>query len=180
MALFTLNTQGLTANNQAPFTQNVTREQGYGNGDLGSPVLSFFEFKEGAFVTGSGETVSYTGVRLTSVLVDITQTKNIVTTAINGRNGTVKEYVSDGDYVIVLTGKIVSSNNIYPVAEVRALKELMAVPDSLEFSCPFLEQFDITNVVVTDFTLNESEGFRNEQPFTISLLSDSVITLDLL
>lgn len=179
MALFVLNTQGLTANNQAPFPQNITREAGYGNGDLGSPVLSFFEFREGAYITG-GNTVSYSGVRLTSVLVDVTQTKNIVTTAINGRNGTVKEYVSDGDYVIVLTGKIVSNNNIYPVAEVLALKELMSVPDSLEFSCPFLEQFDITNVVVTDFTLNESEGFRNEQPFTISLLSDSIITLDLL
>jgi hypothetical protein len=180
MATFILTSDAIAAVQGAAFIkQPVTREQGYGNGDLGLPIMSYFEFLAGAYTPAQGgDPVQYDGVKLTNVLVTITQTKNIVTTAINGRNGTVKEYVSDGDYVISLTGSVVSPDNIYPTAAVRALRELMSVPASLEFSCPFLEQFDITNVVVTDFDFSETAGTRNMQAFTISLLSDEIIELE--
>jgi hypothetical protein len=180
MATFILTSDAIGAIQTANFQRiPVTREQGYGNGDLGLPIMSYFEFIAGAYTPAQGgEPVQYDGVKLTNVLVTITQTKNIVTTAINGRNGTVKEYVSDGDYVISLTGSVVSPDNIYPTAAVRALRELMSVPASLEFSCPFLEQFDITNVVVTDFDFSETAGTRNMQAFTISLLSDEIIELE--
>lgn len=180
MATFILTSDAIGAIQTANFQRvNAPREQGYGNGDLGLPIMSYFEFIAGAYTPAQGgEPVNYDGVKLTNVLVTITQTKNIVTTAINGRNGTVKEYVSDGDYVIQLTGSVVSPDNVYPTAAVRALRELMSVPAALEFSCPFLEQFDITNVVVTDFDFSETAGTRNMQAFTISLLSDEIIELE--
>jgi hypothetical protein len=35
-------------------------------------------------------------MKFTSALITVTQQKNIVKTALAGRNGTVKEYMSDG------------------------------------------------------------------------------------
>jgi hypothetical protein len=179
MATFILTSAGIGATQTANFQRVITEsEQGFDNGDLGLPVQSFFEFKEGSYTNRDNNQVSFNGVRLTTVLVNLTQSKNIVMTPINGRNGTVKEYVSDGDFVIEIFGKVVNKNNIYPTEAVRALKELKDVPQAIEINCPYLQTFDISNVVITDFEMNETEGFRNSQEFRISMVSDTIIELE--
>ncbi len=153
---------------QVPSTQEPSNGKSY----LGTPVYSFVEFSEGSYVRLSGERISYDGVRLETVLLTISQTKNIVVTSIQGKDGTIKEYVSDGDYIITITGKVVNQNNEFPEIALNALKEICKVPDTLAISCPFLEAFDVTGGVITDYNFNELEGFRDTVDFTLNILSD--------
>ena len=47
-------------------------------------------------------------LQLLWVLLEVTQTKIIIKTPVQGRNGTVKEYISDGDYIVNIRGGLFS------------------------------------------------------------------------
>lgn len=118
------------------------------------------------------------GLEIDTVLIEISQAKNIVKTAIEGRNGTVKEYISDGDYEITMRGAIVGKNAMqYPLEEVEGLIEILKVPDDIEIVSSFLQLFGIQNVVVESYSLPQTEGVMNMQMFEIKLVSDTPIEL---
>ena len=113
-----------------------------------------------------------------TVIFGISQTKNIVTTAVQGRNGTIKEYISDGDYQIDVQLLVVNNGSkIYPADLVNDFIGLLQVQDSLECISPFLQAFNIFNVVVESYKALSREGFMNTQPFELTLLSDNPIEL---
>jgi hypothetical protein len=115
---------------------------------------------------------------LGTVLVDIQMTKTIITTPINGRNGTVKEYYSDGDYVVSLRGALVNPKGTnYPYDEFRALNDLLKAKVSLKVTSEFLGLFPIYNLAITDYTFPQEEGLSNTQLFQINALSDTPIEL---
>jgi len=172
MALFVLTSGILQASNR-PFQKPAqTFEQDNGKSYLGTPVYSYIEFPEGSYETLKGERIDFDGVRINEVLLEVSMTKNIVTTAIQGRNGTIKEYVNDGDYNITITGKLVNQQNAFPELALNALKEICKVPDTLVINSPFLQYFDITACVILDYRFIEVEGFRNVVDFSINILSD--------
>ncbi len=121
---------------------------------------------------------SDTQLYIDTVLFQVTMSKNIVTTSIQGRNGTVKEYISDGDYSISMKGGLVNSlGDVYPVESVRILIELMQLPTSLNVTCPFLQLFNIYQVVINSYDVPQHEGGGNTQLFTLECLSDEPIEL---
>lgn len=124
------------------------------------------------------ETTEYRGIRVDTVIFDVSQTKNIVTTQVQGRSGTIKEYISDGDFIISARGAIVNEDNIYPERDVKTLINICKVPDALKITSPFLNNiFGIQEVVIMNYRLNQSEGFRNLQLFELTLQSDIPIQL---
>ena len=158
---------------------------------LGTPVFTQIEFQPGRYFELSDiekeNPIDYEGVVLQTVLADVTQTKNIVTTPIQGRNGTVKEFVSDGDFIITITGgvigetvdgKITEINQFYPEVDVRRLIEICKVPQAVTITAEFLQLFGINDVVITDYNFGEKEGTRDLQPFQITMLSDIPIDLN--
>lgn len=153
--------------------QEQTFEPDNGKSYLGTPVYSYIEFPEGSYETLEGRQIDYDGIRINEVLIDVTMAKNIITTQIQGRNGTIKEYFSDGDYTITVTGKAINENNAFPEVALNALKEICKVPETLVINCPFLQYFGITAGVITDYSFTEVEGYRNRVDFTISLISDT-------
>lgn len=148
---------------------------------LGTPVYSNLEIKPFNYETLEGEQISIlNGVIIDTVLISISQTKNIVTTSIQGRNGTVKEYISDGDYQISIEGKIVSKTNNYPESEVAELIQICKAPISIpadSIVSEYLSFFGIHSFVIESFDFPQNEGVRNEQEFSISALSDDPIEL---
>jgi Domain of unknown function (DUF6046) len=116
-------------------------------------------------------------VYLGEALVNVSQVKNVIATPVVGRNGTIKEYVSDGDFVIKIQGVLVSNNSLYPKEAFSDLLELLQTPDVIAVTSWFLQQFGIFNLVVTDYACPQAEGFENVQPFEISALSDAPIEL---
>lgn len=130
---------------------------------LGTPIFSDFRFQGNKGVED---------IYLETVLIDVAQTKNIVTTAINGRNGTIKEYISDGDYVVNIKGALVSQDNIYPMGDVRDLLGILLKKETLNIVSDYLRIFNIYNIVVTDYKFTQVEGYQNTQFFEINAISD--------
>lgn len=131
---------------------------------LGTPVFSDITIKR----EGKPDLV------LETVLIDVAMRKNIVTTTVQGRPGTVKEYVSDGDYEVRIRGILVEHGlNAYPLDQVRDLHEVLRRSEAIPVVADYLRFFDIYNLVVTSYNFAQSEGFQNIQAFELSCISDN-------
>ena len=156
---------------------------------LGTPVFSNLEIPAGKYKNLKGEVIPFDGIRIDTVLFDVSIGKNIVRTPINGRDGTVKQYISLGDYSISCQGIIigesdasnagfdVSETNLVPEEELRKLNEIMRVPQEIEVISEFLDFFDISTVVIEDSNFSQREGFRDSVYFSLGMLSDTPIEL---
>ncbi len=106
-------------------------------------------------------------------IISINQEKNIVSTALQGRDGTIKEYISDGDYAITLDAAVINKDGTmqYPIEDLRKLKKLLKIKDALEIQSDLLEVFGIRSAVVSSYFLTQ-ETHSNRQSIQIQLLSD--------
>lgn len=125
----------------------------------------------------------------TECLININQEKNIVSTALQGRNGTIKEYISDGDYSISIDAAVnnyqevnlpnyfgvdiefVNASMEYPLDKIQQLQRLLAMPQTLELQSDFLLLFGVKSAVVKSFNLQQ-ETHSNRQSISIQMLSD--------
>lgn len=148
---------------------------------LGTPVYSTLEFlkdNSGTSLDNSlgvgAQSTSDTLLRLDTVLFVVTGTKNVIKTPIVGRNGTVKEYISMGDYQINCKGSIVSSElNVYPRNEVSLLIQILTLAKPISIACEFLGLFGIDNIIIDpEFSISEKLGSRNEVLFEFNAISD--------
>ena len=156
---------------------------------LGTPVFSNLEIPAGQYKNLKGEVIPFDGIRIDTVLFDVSIEKNIVRTPINGRDGTVKQYISLGDYAISCQGILIGSSdavnsgfdvdetNIVPELEIRKLNEIMRVPQEIEVVSEFLDFFDISTVVIEGANFSQREGFRDSIYFSLGMLSDAPIEL---
>lgn len=116
-------------------------------------------------------------IELQTVLSDVAMTKNIVKTTMQGVDGTIKEYISDGDYEISIRGMLVSEENAYPQEATNTLHQLCLVKNELVVESEFLQLFGIYNLVIESYSFPQQEGFRNIQLFELSAISDKPIEL---
>ena len=106
----------------------------------------------------------------------MTKNKKIVETEIVGRSGTIKEYISNGEYQISLevglqgTDGVVISDE-YPEESIRTLRKFLELDKAFEVYSDFLDIWDISKVVVKDFSLTQQTD-SNYQTLTIKLVSD--------
>lgn len=114
-----------------------------------------------------------------TALIEINQTKNIVKTSISGLNGTVKEYMSNGDFIINLKGVIVGdiANQRPDRNDLNALVAFLNAPLTIPISCSFCDELKISSVVIESYRLGQREGARNVIDIDINMVSDSTIQL---
>jgi hypothetical protein len=114
-----------------------------------------------------------------TALIEVNQTKNIVKTAIAGTDGTVKEFMSEGDFIINLKGVIVgdTASQRPDINKLNSLVAYLKAPLSLPISCSFLDEWLISSIVVESYKIGQREGARNVIDVEINMLSDSVIEL---
>ena len=171
---------------------------------LNTPVISNLEFPSGNYnPLGQPDVLEpYEGLRIDTVLFTITQARNIITTPIIGRNGTIKEYIADGDFEItaecIITGEtqegtsqssddnqatgsqILSKIGIgdkYPERDVKRLIEICQVPSAIQVTSSFLDLFGIKEVVIQNYNFVQTRGGANQQVVTLKMLSDTPIEL---
>lgn len=102
----------------------------------------------------------------------------IVTTEIQGRDGTVKEYIGKGDYAISLKGILAPPltdgryARRYPEQQVQALRRVVDLGETIPIACRLCAQFGIYNVVVKSVSWPPLPGFTNLQAYELRLLSD--------
>lgn len=116
-------------------------------------------------------------IELITVLATVGMSKNIVKTPMQGVNGTIKEYISDGDYDVDIQGVLVSNSDLRPDDKIKTLQGLCTVASSLEIESSFLQLFDIYNVVVESFRFLPQKGFWNMMPFELKCVSDHPIEI---
>lgn len=113
--------------------------------------------------------------KINIALIEVSQIRNIIKTAVAGLDGTVKEYISDGDYNINIKVQLVGdAPDMYPSDSVIALKELFSVKDKIKiFNTILNKYFKINEVVVERFNFGQAEqGMRNVQSLDINCISD--------
>ena len=117
-------------------------------------------------------------IQLIWCLVTISMKKNIVKTPVQGRNGTVKEYISDGDFDITLEGGLFSENpNDFPYNDTKLLVNILKIPAAITMVSEYAQLFGIHNVVIEDYEFKQEHGKQNIQLFRIKAVSDEPIEL---
>ncbi|QTE37471.1 DUF6046 domain-containing protein [Mucilaginibacter gossypii] len=165
--------------NEYQISQVTTQDEELYRSQLGTPVMADLTFLAGEFKNEDGVIKTFDTLTLVTVLISVSQTKNIVKTSIQGRSGTVKEYNGMGDYVITINGVITGTNGHYPKEEVAALKNMLISNKSIAVVSWFLNLWDIHNITIDDFSINPEEGGYSYQPFTIDASSDSKLMVRL-
>jgi hypothetical protein len=117
-------------------------------------------------------------LRFDWILAEVNQSKNIVKTAIEGRAGTVKEYIADGDYDVRLRGGLFTPfSRAYPKTDMQALMALLKLSESLKVTSEYLVLFGIYELVVERYSFPQGQGTTNVQLFDLSCVSDEPINL---
>ena len=120
------------------FQGDQEEDETAGTSYLGTPVFMNLELLPGQYIDKDGNSIEYgeilknnddnSAFRIDTVLADVSQTKQIIKTNIQGVKGTVKEYISEGDYRVTLRGAIVNEEGQrYPEDQVKQLKEYLSV-----------------------------------------------------
>lgn len=118
-----------------------------------------------------GLTESADDIVIKSAVCKVTLEKNIVETAITGRDGTVKELISANDFVIDATVTLINTVDEYPSEAMRTLSDLARKSSAVYVDSEFLRLFDIDRAVVSEMVVDQStEG--NTQEVTLKMKSD--------
>lgn len=111
-----------------------------------------------------------------SAMVNVSVKKNIVLTDVMGRDFSRKEYVSGGDYMVNIKGKIVGDYpDVYPGEEVSKLIRMLSSSGILTVDCPLLTRFNITGLYVLSYNIPQSTGSSNMQEYSISAVYEQPI-----
>lgn len=154
---------------------NKAEERWSGSGDywLGRTALTDIVVK----VPGDGLLL------INDATVSVSLQKEVVKTALVGRAGTIKEYITDGDYQLSISVGIVAVDNEgricdqYPERAVAQLREILERPEALEVSSAFLDLFGITHLAVTGFSARQMTH-SNRQVIEITALSDTEYVIE--
>lgn len=160
-------------NNQYPAVKASPRKTlGY-TSLLGTPVFSNLEIPD---VTWAGKILKglkrTDGSAIDAVLYAVSQQKHIVKTAIQGRNGTIKEYIADGDFAINIKGVLVSKDQAYPENQVQRLMNICKLPLDIKVNSWYLQQFGIYRIVIESYNFPQKAGYENMQPFELNCVSE--------
>lgn len=168
----------LAKNYQSPDAPLNTRASDYLGTSLGTPVFADLLLKGGQYTDNiTGAVVTYPEIRMASVLLTVSFAARIVKTEIQGRDGTVKEYIGQDDAKITINGVITGYNGHYPAYEVSLLNEWRRAPVSKVVVSAYLQNLGINNLVVEGFDIPQISGGYSYQTFSINCISDAPVEL---
>lgn len=144
---------------------------------LGTNVFSNLTIAGRSYTDIEGKEGNFPDIVLETVLFNVAQQKNIVITPVQGRNTTVKEFISNGDYAVTIKGLITGANGVFPMAAMQDFISMQNAPIAIDVSSWFLQLFDIYNIVITYCEFVEVEGMYSTQQFEIQAYSDQPIEL---
>jgi hypothetical protein len=116
-------------------------------------------------------------MNIETVLITVDQPIRVIKTEIQGRDGTVKEYIGKDDAKVTINGMITGKNGIYPRDEVARLKAWLDAPVSKGIVAWWLDNLGISNLVVEDYSFPQVEGGYSYQQFAINCISDAPVEL---
>ena len=154
------------------------------HGSAGRGLLGLPAFCRVSFLPVRTNAGLFEGLELIDPILTVSQPQNIITTAITGRRGTVKEYIGPGDYAVTIRGILAtdpfSANRFaYPLEQVQQLRDMVGLGIALPVSGWLLDTFGIKSLVIQQPTYEALPGFTNLQAYELQCLSDEPIELTL-
>jgi len=125
----------------------------------------------------TGKEVTFPVLKYDAVILTVNFVSRIIKTEIQGRDGTVKEYIGQDDAKITIQGIICGWNGHYPAFEVAQLNEWRKAPVAKNVTSTFLQNLGIDSLVVESCDLPQIAGGYSYQTFTIQCISDSPVEL---
>lgn len=145
---------------------------------LGTPVVADITFEGGSYTDNeTGRLITFPTLTLQTVLITVSQPKRIIKTDIQGRNGTVKEYIGMDDFQITINGILTAGNGIFPVEDMSDLRDIFKAPVSIPVISRYLQLLEIFNIVVEEYTFDQEAGGYSKQNFTLNCVSDAPVEL---
>lgn len=118
----------------------------------------------------------YANVVLNNVNVNISRSPTIIETRIKGLNNSIKQFWSNNDYDINITGKITGPFFWqHDSKTIQALLSLLNSGKALGIACPELDLlgYNIQAVVVYNYNLSQDSRFYQSKVFSMQLKSDN-------
>lgn len=110
--------------------------------------------------------------------IDCSTTKNIVSTAINGLNGTIKEWIAEGDVAINVEVTLLGEGSQYPTEKVERLTALLRKNESLQIENETLNNvYGVERIVITSWGITPTKAF-NYQTISFNAVSDKVYKIE--
>jgi hypothetical protein len=166
-------------NNLRAIPQGATPDKGNATSILGNPVLCDLKILGKSYTGLDGKKYTIPDITMETVIVSVSQTKNIIATPITGRDGTVKEYIALGDYMVSISGILTAANGQYPEESIAALAMAKKAPVSLEVVNKLLQLYDIDNMVIADYSIPQEPGKYSTQVVNIQAWSDNPFIINL-
>lgn len=152
--------------------QGPARDENISVSQLNTPVYSDINFLPKSYTDNQGRVITTPGQVYDAVLITVSQTKKIIRTEIQGRDGTVKEYIGMDDYQVVINGIITAANGVHPTDDIATLRKILTAPVAIDVACAYLQNLGIQSLVVLDFTLEQQAGGYSYQTFSITAVSE--------
>ena len=140
---------------------------------LGTLIWDRVMFPKTKYIDEYGQSKTTPEITFEAILISVSFPRNIVKTSIQGRPGTVKEYIGEGDAQITFRGVIAGANGHYPIEEVSVLKDILKAPVPIPVISRYLQNLDIHSVVFEDRTIDQEDGGYSYQTFSINAISDT-------
>lgn len=145
--------------------------------ELGNSVFGDVSFGTVSYTDIQGNTIATATLNFQAILISVTFPKRVVKTEIQGRDGTVKEYIGQGDAQISFKGVITGTNGVYPTDSVAALKDMLNAPVAIPVYSEFLSNFGVNSIVFENSTFEQDEGGYSYQTFSLGGISDTPLEL---
>lgn len=118
-------------------------------------------------------------VQLLQALCFVGRRKKIIHTDIMGRDGSIKEYITNGDYEINIKGSFANREmNQYPLEEMSNLVSLCNINEAINVTSDYIEGvYGICNIVIESIDVRPEEGMQNMLMFDIKAISDQAVEL---
>ena len=162
-----------------------------GYSDFGFPIFSNLTLLGDSYQDNSGQTIgTFDTVILDAVLMDISNDNNIVSTDVQGRNGTVIEYISSKSWYISVRGRLLAKcPGVYPLDSSNDdknkpkgdnLNNMIAMLNcnkAIRVQSWFLNAAGIHNIVIRHKNFPQEEGSQEYQKFEFEAISDKPVIL---
>jgi hypothetical protein len=148
---------------------------------MGTPIFDYIKITPGTYYDWNGKLQPIPKYQFPyECVVELNQPSIIEETFLKGRrSGSVKEVIGLDDFYITIRGFIINYNTRdYPTEAVEAFRNVIKLPTELEVESPFLNMFDIDELVIFDRNIPQIEGSLHYQPFTLMCKSNIPFNLE--
>lgn len=149
---------------------------------MGTPIFDYIKVEAGNYYDWNGVLKSYPAYDFPfECVVELNQPTIVEETYLKGRRaGSVKEIIGLDDFYITIRGFIINyETRDYPTEAVEVFRKLIKHPTELQIESPFLNLFDINEMVILDRNIPQIEGTLTYQPFTLMCKSNEPYELDI-